>query len=466
MSFTRRTFLLGAASGASVLVVTACTVDAGPAPTATPTNTPSGSVPAPAGMARSAWSSDSFARGSVSYMAVGSTVEHRDALGQPLLDRVFFAGEATSADHPGTVIGAQLSGNRAATTLADAGSSAERVAVIGAGAAGGEAARVLSLRGYDVVVIEARNRVGGRIHSRTDDSWPLPVELGAWRLSPASDGDILSELARLDISSVALEGATGESIFRSPSAEIEADPVGAPAVATALGWARAQPRDQSLESSLDASGAAAAAAGSDTGEVSGAELLEQYLHRLSTLYGAEASDLSSWFTTDDGAPPILVTGGFTAVITDALDGVETFLSTTVLGVSYNDRSVSLRLGTGESLTVDRVIVTVPLGVLQDEGMEFDPILPFAHRTAIAALGMGTIDTVWLRFEEPFWTTDATAWSLVGTDDDITTWFNLEPLTGEAVLVGIVGGEAARRMEALDDDELVASLRQTLAPFAS
>jgi hypothetical protein len=74
--------------------------------------------------------------------------------------------------------------------------------------------------------------------------------------------------------------------------------------------------------------------------------------------------------------------------------------------------------------------------------------------------------VWLRFEEPFWTTDAVAWNLVGTDDEITTWFNLEPITGEAVLVGIVGGEAAERMEQLDDGELTERLRQTLAPFAS
>jgi monoamine oxidase len=466
MSFTRRTFLLGAASGVSALVLTACTVGDEPSPSPTPTATPSGSVPEPADMMRSAWGADSFARGSVSYMAVGSTVEHREALAVPLLDRVYFAGEATSVDRPGSVIGAQHSGNRAATTLADAGDSSDRVAIIGAGAAGAEAARVLSLRGYDVVVIEARGRTGGRIQTRVDDAWPLPVELGAWRLSPAADGDLLATLAGLDVATLALDGGRGEAVFRSPRAEGETDPVGAPAVATALAWAHGQPRDVSLEAAIEASGAADTAADADAGELSGADLLEQHLARLSTMLGADASALSSWFTTDDVAPPTLVTGGLVAVVTDALEGVETFLSTTVVRVSYNDRRVSLRLGTGESLTVDRVIVTVPLGVLQEEAIVFDPVLPFAHRTAIAALGMGTVDTVWLRFEEAFWTTDATTWSLVGTDDDITTWFNLEPLTGEPILVGIVGGDAAVRMEKLDDDDLVASLRQTLAPFAS
>jgi len=116
--------------------------------------------------------------------------------------------------------------------------------------------------------------------------------------------------------------------------------------------------------------------------------------------------------------------------------------------------------------VQRAVVTVPLGVLKDNGIEFDPLLPFPHRTAIAALGMGTIDTVWLRFDEPFWSTDAVVWNLVGTDDDVTLWYNLEPLTGEPILVGIVGGEAALRTEELNDQEFIDSLLLTLVPFAS
>jgi monoamine oxidase len=79
--------------------------------------------------------------------------------------------------------------------------------------------------------------------------------------------------------------------------------------------------------------------------------------------------------------------------------------------------------------------------------------------------MGTVDAVWLRFDEPFWTTDAVLWNLVGTDDEITTWYNLEPLTGEAVLVGLVGGAAAERTELLTDDELRVAVLSTLAPFA-
>lgn len=464
MSFTRRTFLLGAGTGVSMLVLTACTKDATPNPTPTPTRTISGIVPEPAAMRRSAWGHDTFARGSVSYMAVGATLEHREALGVPLIDRVFFAGEATSVTNPGSVLGAQLSGNRAADDVSAVSDSSERVAIVGAGAAGAEAARVLALRGHDVVVIEARKRVGGRIETIPAGDWPFPVELGAWRLSPVTDADLLATLDRLDVSTVSLDDAP--EVFRSPTGEADADPVSSPAMATALDWAQGQPRDQSLDESLDASGAAQTAADFTTGEIPGDDLLLQHLASLATIYGADGADLSSWFTLDDTQPSTLVTGGMARVVDESLEGVETFLSTTVVGISYNANRVSLRLGTGESLSVDRAVVTVPLGVLQHDGIEFEPLLPFSHRTAIASLGMGTIDSVWMRFDEQFWTTDAVVWNLVGTDDVVTTWFNLEPLTGEPVLVGVVGGEAAARFELLNDDELTEALRKTLAPFAS
>ncbi|GAB2459036.1 monoamine oxidase [Conyzicola lurida] len=465
MSFTRRTFLAGAGTGVSVLVLTACTVDAEPSPTPTPTRTATGVVPVPRATARSNWGADSFARGSTSYMTVGSTLEHREALRVPVDDRVFFAGEATSTDNPGTVVGAQRSGNLAAAALADAGDSSEKVAIIGAGAAGSEAARVLTLRGYSVSVIEARSRVGGRIHSVSGKAWPFPIELGAFRLSPLRDADVLDALGRLDVATVSLDSAEDGTVYRSATGESATDPVSPAALATALDWAQSQSRDQSVDSSLTASGAEQTVIGATAGELDGPGLLAQHLAYLATVYGADGADLSSWYTADSVDTPTVVTGGFSEIVSDSLEGVETYLSTTVVGVSYTDERVSLRLGTGESLTVDRVLVTVPLGVLQDDSIEFDPLLPFSHRTAIASLAMGTVDTVWLRFDEPFWTTDAVVWNLVGTDDEVTTWYNLEPVTGEAILVGVVGGEAAERVQLLDDDELVDRLLTTLAPFA-
>src|SRR3954466_7166484 len=53
------------------------------------------------------------------------------------------------------------------------------VVVIGAGVAGLAAAARLRARGADVLVLEARTRAGGRVHTIRGDGWPAPLEKGA-----------------------------------------------------------------------------------------------------------------------------------------------------------------------------------------------------------------------------------------------------------------------------------------------
>ena len=492
MSFTRRNFLIGAGSGLSLLLLTACTTPE-PVPTPSATPTPTTALPTPSAFSRSNWSTDPFARGSHSFATVGTGPETRQTLATPLLDRVFFAGEATSTDRPGTVLGARESGVRAANEVSVASEDGEKIAIIGAGAAGAEAARLLDLYGYDVVLLDARDRTGGRLHTIVSDDWSVPVELGAWRFSESADSDILTKLQDVGVSTALLgapslvSGTASGSVSGDTGTDDATDDslvadntVGSTALSAALAWAATQASDVSLQDALDESGATEGASGSSIGELGGADLLGQQLAAIAANYGAAASDLSSWYgftppavglpiIGQDGTitapePQYAVTGDMRALINDSLDGIETFLSTTVVGVSYSDDGVSLRLGTGESLSVDRVVVTVPIGVLQSNDLSFDPLLPFAHRTAIADLGVGTVDSIWLQFDEPFWSTDAEVWSVVGGAGDIVTWYNLQPATGSAVLVGVFGGAAALRLAELSDDELVETALTNLEPF--
>lgn len=103
-------------------------------------------------------------------------------------------------------------------------------------------------------------------------------------------------------------------------------------------------------------------------------------------------------------------------------------------------------------------------MLQDRSIEFDPPLPFSNRGAISALGMGAIETVWLRWDEPFWENDEAIWHSVGADVAIATWINLRPATGENVLVGIVGGAAAAEFAKLDEDEAIEAALASLALY--
>lgn len=481
----RRTFLIGGTSALTVVVVAACTSpppDPAPTPTESPTPTPTASpVPEPAGIVRSSWSTDPYARGSASYLGVGSTPEHRSVLGESVADRLFFAGEATSVDLPATVVGARRTGTRAATEVIAAGRSGERIAVIGAGIAGATAARRLADEGFDVTVLEARERVGGRIATQSDDDWGMSIELGAGSFDSETAIELRSALRELDIETRDL--ALSRTLRGPGGRDLEPSTIGADAVLAAIAVAESLPGDVSLTvalgevpvQGLPAPALPSPALPSDEpaepeaadDAVSAEDLVNGYLRNVIAVdYGADVDELSARHGLDDGPrrSDTLVVGGYGTIVTDALDGLAVWTTNVVSAISYDENGVSIRVASGESLQVDRVVVTVPLGVLKSGDIRFEPRLPIGHVAASIALEMGTVEKVWMRFDEAFWDTDAVHWSVVGGDLDITAWVNLEPSTGSPVLVGIVGGERAVALAELDDRELVDRARRSLEPF--
>ena len=74
-------------------------------------------VPQPVRTVVTRWGADKFARGSYSYVHVGASGQDYATLGEPIGDRLFFAGEHTIMEHPATVVGAYLSGLRAGRAL-------------------------------------------------------------------------------------------------------------------------------------------------------------------------------------------------------------------------------------------------------------------------------------------------------------------------------------------------------------
>lgn len=467
---TRRTLLIGAGAGVVGILLASCTPEPAPTPTPdrSPTPKPTADSITPAAFARSSWSSDSFSLGAASFTPVGIQAAARDALAEPVDDRLFLAGEATDVDAPGTMAAALRSGDRAADLLRRAADDGERVAIIGAGLAGAAAASRLVTDGLEVTVFEARDRVGGRVHSVVDDaSWPVPAQLGGWLLG-ASDGVLLEALEAIDVRTAAISGA----LWRSADGDVA--PVTTEPVQAAIAAAQQGLTDTSLEDALTAAGADVTEPG-----------LQALLASISAWSGADAADVSTWFPPQlppDEATAVL--GDLTPVIEGMLEGARLSLSSPVSRVAYDEAGVSLGLASGESLSFDRVLITVPLGVLKSEGLQFAPALPFTHRGAIAELGMGQIETVWMRVDEPLFAAtpapetegdadsgaeaDAAArpsiWHVVGGDALIRTWVDLAPTTGENIVVGIVGGTAAGEFAELDDQKALAAAIDSLAPF--
>lgn len=451
MSITRRSLLIGAGTGAVAVLLAACTPSPDPTPTPSLDPTPpepDDRVPAPAALLRSTWADDPYARGAGSYLPAGATPQHREALRQPIEGRIFLAGEATDAANPGTVRGAIDSGRRAALAALAAGPTGERIAVIGAGAAGIAAARILADDGADVSVFEARDRTGGRVHTVQDDDWPVPVQLGAWLSAPEDFASLAEALELPAFAQIPFEDSLGlDQDGREETLDTDR-------IEQALDDAANRASDVPLTDALEESGA-------DIEDPA----LAAALAWLAATSGADPALASSWFPP--ALPPQSLSGSredLGALLASALGDFEPSLSSPIARIGYDDEGVSLALATGEAVTVDRVVVTAPLGVLQQQSIEFVPPLPFAQRGAIAALAPGFIESVWIRFDEPFWETDAAIWHVIGGDARIRTWLNLQPATGEAVLVGLIGGPIAAEIAGLGDDEVEAIARESLVAF--
>ena len=492
----RRTFLAASVSGIAGVVLASCT---GPQPiptpppttsgTATPSTTPTPTppvdgVPQPTAMRRSRWGADPFARGSFSFDAAGAAPELREVLAEPVGERVFIAGEAIDADAPGTLQGARNSGLRVAASVAGIAEEGERVAVIGAGLAGLTAARELVDRGLEVVVLEARDRIGGRIDTVDAGGFDQPIELGAMFVSGAA---LQSQFAEAD---VALHPVAPPTAARTADGVALPIPsTGPDAIASAQSWAATQPdariRDLSLATAIVESGTAASM--STTPDDSGVSPADWLAHSIAsgvaTVTGATANRVSALAALPGvrsavdlaevgAAPGGDLASGIAAALEPYAAELDIAVTSVVTRIVYDDRRVSLRLDSGESLNVDRVVVTVPLGVLKTDTLRFSPSLPLLHQRAIARLGVGVVDIVWLRFDSAFWRTDdagpgtsVEVLTVVGETPTVAAWVDVGRPDDEPVLVGLIAATRAERLEALDDPEFEAAVLADLAPFA-
>ncbi len=99
---------------------------------------------------------------------------------------------------------------------------------------------------------------------------------------------------------------------------------------------------------------------------------------------------------------MLLREGYGPVVDDLARGLDIRRGAVVTRVDHGPRSARVDLRGGGSVDASAVVCTVPLGVLQAGRPLFDPVLPAAHRRAIARLGMGRLEKVVLRFPRRFW----------------------------------------------------------------
>ena len=335
------------------------------------------------------------------------------------------------------------------------------VLVIGAGAAGLAAARELTAAGTSVIIVEARDRIGGRVC--TNRSWPeLPMDLSASWIH-GHLGNPLTELAErfevptkvTNFDSIAPFGDDGHPFTQAEFASLLR-------VYGDLNHGLRKLTRQFRESALPPTSVKEAIARwQQEGTLSDDEKRLQRLIARNAIeidYAADVDELV-FPGYDDGetfaGQQRIFPTGYGTLLDGLAKGLDIRLQTHVCAIDYSNALVKTETDAG-TFETERVVITVPLGVLKKGAIRFAPELPEAKRAAINRLGMGLLNKLVLRFEEPFWPEkDAIAF----LDDRAEQWphfFNHLPVCGQPVLIGFKGGRSARADEKRTDEELIST----------
>ena len=181
-----------------------------------------------------------------------------------------------------------------------------------------------------------------------------------------------------------------------------------------------------------------------------AELAFHLNAHYTTEWGADPDELSAR-TIDEGKE--YGPTGEDAFFPDGYDRVVAYLARRLdveVGVAVRRvvlRSSGVRIETSAGAVHARaVVVTVPLGVLKHEGIEFVPALPEPHGRAIDRLGVGVLSKTFLRFETPFWPVDEDWQESSARATEPGPSGSAWPRPAQPVLVAFHGGDRARAIE--------------------
>ena len=363
------------------------------------------------------------------------------------------------------------------------------VVVVGAGISGLTAARLLAREGRSVILVEARDRIGGRVHSEREDR--RVTDIGASWIHGIADSPVHAATSALGMPEVeftvgsyqpggrpiAYFGPAGERLSPDETERFVTDL--ALVDARLPHWIDALPQGSSY---ADAGDAAVAAVAAEHGwDRDRAERVTEFLyHRAEEQYGVDASKLDAHGLDDDETEgdEVVFPEGYDRLAHGLAEGLDIRLGRAAIRVRWSASGVEVSweasgegAGAGPedgAVVADRAVVTVPVGVLRSGDLAFEPRLPEPVAGALAGLEMNAFEKVFLRFDERFWSgADASAERIyaVRRQGDAAdwwhSWYDLTPLDGEPTLLTFAAAGCAQEIRGWDDGRIVGSVMASL-----
>jgi len=327
----------------------------------------------------------------------------------------------------------------------------EGVVVVGAGISGLTTAKALQNNGVDVVVLEARDRIGGR--TWTTDVGDARVDVGgAW--VHGTRGSVTADvLKELDIDIPHDDSWSNPVVVREDGAPISV-------------WDLVEYTDRFWRDCEDLAGPSVSEAVDQWIEAEGWTGDEAWLARWAvetenendTAGPAELIDLRGLFEWDVlGGGDRVPEGGYGVLIDYLAEGLDVRLEEPVTAIRWDDEGVEVTSASG-SIEASAVVVTVPLGVLKSGTIDFSPGLPEEKLAAIERLDMANLEKVVLTYDEQWWSGSAI---YVAEGGRFPYCADFTEHAGAPTLVCLYGGGFAREVQTDSDEELVAGVRAVL-----
>ena len=333
------------------------------------------------------------------------------------------------------------------------------VLIIGAGVAGLAAAQTLTKAGRRVRVLEARDRLGGRVLSLTDPTFPIPLDLGAEFIhgQAAADSPFLKAAGTR-----ALE-QTGETFLRRGDDTVKSEDFFSRA-GELLAALDSLPEDEDISFAELLAHPANAGADEETKKLArtivegfdAADPAQASSRALALEWGAGTAEESAQYRPE---------GGYGALLKTLGEGLELTYQCAVQSVTWKPGEVEVsaeRFGQPVTYTARHLLVTLPVSLLQQQTVTFTP--PLGKDRALAGLRQGNVVKAMCLFKEPFWEEhfpDGAFFQI--PDAPFPVFWTPDPVRAP-VLTAWAGGPKADALSGLPEDEIVARALASLGAF--